>query len=130
MSEKPVVGIIMGSRSDWPTLKAAAAVLAVTREGSAGHAERGAVLERRGQPPGAPVEPHVHPAAAPVQPELQRAPGRRQVRSMIRCEAVIISVELQIQLGYTFAIYGFGGLIVPFIGIKLIDLIITALHVA
>jgi 5-(carboxyamino)imidazole ribonucleotide mutase len=27
MSEKPVVGIIMGSRSDWPTLKAAAAVL-------------------------------------------------------------------------------------------------------
>ncbi len=25
--EKPVVGIIMGSRSDWPTLKAAAAVL-------------------------------------------------------------------------------------------------------
>ncbi len=27
MSEKPVIGIIMGSRSDWPTLKAAAAVL-------------------------------------------------------------------------------------------------------
>ena len=27
MSEKPVVGIIMGSRSDWPTLKAAADVL-------------------------------------------------------------------------------------------------------
>ena len=27
-------------------------------------------------------------------------------------------------------IYGFGGLIVPFIGIKLIDLIITALHLA
>jgi 5-(carboxyamino)imidazole ribonucleotide mutase len=27
MSEKPVVGIIMGSRSDWPTLKAAASVL-------------------------------------------------------------------------------------------------------
>ena len=27
MSEEPVVGIIMGSRSDWPTLKAAAAVL-------------------------------------------------------------------------------------------------------
>jgi len=26
-AEKPVVGIIMGSRSDWPTLKAAAAVL-------------------------------------------------------------------------------------------------------
>jgi K+-transporting ATPase ATPase B chain len=26
--------------------------------------------------------------------------------------------------------YGFGGLIVPFIGIKLIDLIITALHLA
>ena len=25
--DKPVVGIIMGSRSDWPTLKAAAAVL-------------------------------------------------------------------------------------------------------
>ena len=27
MSEKPVVGIIMGSRSDWPTLKATADVL-------------------------------------------------------------------------------------------------------
>jgi 5-(carboxyamino)imidazole ribonucleotide mutase len=26
-NEKPVVGIIMGSRSDWPTLKAAASVL-------------------------------------------------------------------------------------------------------
>src|SRR4029079_17281556 len=27
-------------------------------------------------------------------------------------------------------IYGFGGIVVPFIGIKLIDLIITALHMA
>ena len=27
-------------------------------------------------------------------------------------------------------IYGFGGLIVPFIGIKVVDLIITALHLA
>jgi len=25
--KKPAIGIIMGSRSDWPTLKAAAAVL-------------------------------------------------------------------------------------------------------
>ena len=30
-AEKPVVGIIMGSRSDWPTLRAAAAVLDALR---------------------------------------------------------------------------------------------------
>ena len=33
MSEKPVVGIIMGSRSDWPTLKAAADVARSAQSG-------------------------------------------------------------------------------------------------
>ena len=69
-------------------------------------------------------------SAALIGPALLGSVRKLDPRAMIRNPVMFVVEVVAALLRRNLLIYGLGGVIVPFVGIKAIDLAVTALHLA